>query len=648
MRTSRRRLRGRPWIVGAAVGLGIAGACLQGARAHIVPAEKLHPVAESYRRMTFVLNLNPVGWDLVRRDARVMVDALAVVDPAEAKEYGQTIASACREGDYRPGKGKEYDSYAAMRGRDSGRRKLFAVCTLTASELVIGRLERAEKALPDRDRAQKEYNEARQLWACFEDVLAAVDRPAFQRLGERWLEMADALGNKGILGVGERGVNAEVFRAASAEVKGYLQASFDEKYQAPAGQRLAPLPVKSPTFDRDAPLPIALPPGSNINKQLPRPRQVLNMGARGVNERETALIALGDMAFDSSQIFGEPARSLGINCNTCHNKSITNPQFFIPGLSARPGGMDVSNSFFGPHANNGHLDHVDTPDLRGIRFTAPYGRNGRVASLREFVRNVIVLEFNGPEPDPMLLDGMVAYMNEFDFLPNKALNGDGSLNARASASARRGEKLFRKPFKTMGDRSCASCHIPSARFIDRKSHDIGTVKGAEPFSQDRAVDTPTLLSAKWTPPYFHDGSQPTLRAVNEWFNRRYRLGLTKAQIDDLTAYVETVGDGVEAYEDTTHTLDAELEEFSFFLSAYETLRDRKKPDLIEATFRTIAFEIRAHKWDVQDDQYLPVLDQLAGIMDRAAAAEEAGDRQAVDALVAEYRKLYEANQEQLI
>src|SRR5262245_30841778 len=113
MNISRWRPRRPPWIVGAVVGLGVAGACLQGVRAHIVPAEKLHPVAESYRRMTFVMNLNPVAWNLVRRDARRMLDALSVVDPAEAKSYGQTMAGALREGDYRPPKGEEYDSYAA-------------------------------------------------------------------------------------------------------------------------------------------------------------------------------------------------------------------------------------------------------------------------------------------------------------------------------------------------------------------------------------------------------------------------------------------------------------------------------------------------------------------------------------------------------
>ena len=31
--------------------------------AHIVPAERLHPVTESYRRLVFSLNLNPVPWD---------------------------------------------------------------------------------------------------------------------------------------------------------------------------------------------------------------------------------------------------------------------------------------------------------------------------------------------------------------------------------------------------------------------------------------------------------------------------------------------------------------------------------------------------------------------------------------------------------
>ena len=98
---------------------------------------------------------------------------------------------------------------------------------------------------------------------------------------------------------------------------------------------------------------------------------------------------------------------------------------------------------------------------------------------------------------------MIAYINEFDFLPNTRLSADGTLNDQASASAKRGEKIFNSPFEQMGNKSCATCHIPSNNFLDRQSHDIGTVVGSDPYSRDRSMDTPTLLSSKYTAPYFH-------------------------------------------------------------------------------------------------------------------------------------------------
>jgi cytochrome c peroxidase len=374
------------------------------------------------------------------------------------------------------------------------------------------------------------------------------------------------------------------------------------------------------------------------------------MAARGVDESETTLIALGDMAFDSPRILGEPARSLGISCNTCHNKSITNPNFFIPGISSRKGSVDVSSSFFAPHANNGLFDPVDIPDLRGIRFTAPYARNGRFSSLLEFTRNAIINEFNGPEPDPMIVDAIVAYMNEFEFLPNPKLNKDGTLNhKRASVAALRGEKFFRREFpQMMGGRSCASCHIPSALFLDHKQHNIGSAKGGfHKYSHDGAFDTPTLLSARSTPPYFHDSSLPTLRAVNEWFNKRFNLGLTKREVDDLTAYVETVSDGIEPYEDSIYTLEPELEEFKFFLSTYEFLKARGKKKVITVLLRTVVDELQAHKWDVQDRGHLPILNKMESLLREALAAHTEGKTKETDAKVAAYRALYKKNAEKL-
>ncbi len=611
--------------------------------AHIVPPERLHPVVESYRRMSFLLNLNPVLWNEVRKDNEVIARYIARVTPAEGVAYQKSAAAILA----RVVEAQAGDEGLTPAGRKRAARELFALATRGVARALRVELDTAENSLGQYGKSSRALNEARQLWAAFEHEIRHSDPPMFAEAGKCWLNMNAALGNPGVLGAGYLAADAATFRTEADEVRGYLAANFGENYRAPERGWLQPLPAGSPTFNAAAEVPRRLPPGSEINKQLPRPRQILNMTARGVDESETALIALGDMAFDSPYIFGEPARSLQVSCNTCHNKSITNPQLFIPGLSRVPGGMDVSSSFFATHANNGHFDPLDIPDLRGIRFTGPYGRNGRTGSLREFVRNVIVHEFAGPEPDPLLLDGLIAYMNEFDFLPNEKLNADGSLNAKATDTERRGEKLFHTPFAGMNGMSCATCHIPSANFTDGKRHNIGSVQGSGPYSRDGALDTPTLLSAKHTAPYFHDGSQPTLRAVVEWFNAQFKLGFGTAQVADLTAYVEAVSDGQNAYEDTVHTLEAEMEEFSFFLSAYEYLKGSGKQELVGATVQTIAGEIRAHKWDVQDQQYLPVLDRLAELMDEAYIAGQRGDAATVDAKVAEYRRLYEEQKENL-
>ncbi len=632
--------RVRTTLLATAVALSLAGSGL----GHVIPPENLHPVAEAYRRATFVLNLNPVIWEQVETDVMAIADHWRNIDPDAAEAFevaaGKIMAAATREPGTVPA--------AQPLARREAAAAVFTLLTRAVNTIGQAKLALAGHDLGSREPVRLAMRQAHGVFASFDDVLLATDPAAFRNLGQRWLELSSAIGTAGLLGEGGVPFDRRRFDRAAADIAAYAEANFGAAFEPLPGRALAPWPARSPTFDASAVLPAKLPPGSNINKQLPRPRQVLNMASRGVDERDTVLIALGDMAFDSAFILGDPARSVGISCNTCHNKSITNPGLFIPGVSGRPGGMDVSNSFFAPHANNGHFDPLDIPDLRGIRFTSPYGRNGRFESLREFVRNVIVNEFNGPEPDPLLLDGLVAYMFEFDFLPNSYLDRDGTLNDEASAAAHRGEKIFNRPFTQMDGASCATCHVPSANFVDHRRHDLGTVGRAEPYARDGALDTPTLLGITYTPPYFHDGSHPTLRAVNAWFNTSFELGLSPSELDDLTAYVQTVGSGIDAYEDTTFTLEAEMEEFSFFLSAYEFLTDRSKTDLLSVTFTTIAFEIRAHKWDLQDWTHMPVLDRMAGLMDEAAAAIEQGDTKRVRALIEEYRRTYQEHRELLI
>jgi hypothetical protein len=114
-------------------------------------------------------------------------------------------------------------------------------------------------------------------------------------------------------------------------------------------------------------------------------------------------------------------------------------------------------------------------------------------------------------------------------------------------------------------------------------------------------------------------------------------------LNDLTAYVEAIAGGTEAYEETIYTLDSELEEFSFFLSTYEFLKRKKKKEIIIITLKTVATELEAHKWDVQDRRHMPVLDKLESLIREAALLFEMGNVSAADGKIAAYRKLYEKN-----
>ncbi|MCH9021465.1 MAG: hypothetical protein IID32_01720 [Planctomycetes bacterium] len=64
---------------------------------------------------------------------------------------------------------------------------------------------------------------------------------------------------------------------------------------------------------------------------------------------------------------------------------------------------------------------------------------------------------------------------------------------------------------------------------------------------------------------------------------------------------------------------------------------------MDMTFKTIASEIRNHKWELRDMQFIPIMDDLAKLMDEAYVANQEGDYDLVDDKVSEYRKLYAEN-----
>jgi hypothetical protein len=286
----------------------------------------------------------------------------------------------------------------------------------------------------------------------------------------------------------------------------------------------------SPVNDERTGLPL----GSELDADaIDNPREVFHSEA--LHGRKSYLSNLGNLAFNSPLTLGAAAQKAGLSCGSCHVNGASNPKLFIPGLSTRPGNFDTTSAFFNLKADNGVLDPVTIPSLRGARFLGPYGHDGRTPSLHDFVRNVVVNEFAGAEPSPQILDALVVYIEDIDFLPNPQLDKVGRLASEATQSQQRGEALFSRTFPRDPSLSCAACHRPSAAFVDHQQHDIGS---------GGLIKTPTLLNADFNAPYFHDGRFDTYDQVIDYFDRSFTLGLTAQDRTDLAAYLAAVGDGV--------------------------------------------------------------------------------------------------------
>jgi cytochrome c peroxidase len=400
----------------------------------------------------------------------------------------------------------------------------------------------------------------------------------------------------------------------------------------------------TPVVSTDA----VLPAGSELNEQLlDQPTELFAFERAG--GKRSYLFNLGDMLFSSSVIFGGKARDAGLSCNSCHQQGAANPALYVPDLSRRPGTFDTTGALFNPKADNGVFDPVTVPSLRGAKFLAPYGHDGRFASLRDFVRNVIVNEFAGPEPSGQTLDALVAYIHEISFLPNAKMAPDGRLTAKASDAARRGEAVFNKPFPHGAAMSCASCHQADAAFVDHKVHDIGT---------GGFFKTKTLVNANFNAPYFHDGRFDTFDEVVGYFDKHYDLGLSGAERADLVAYLETIGDADEPT--TRNSVQAEVDELSAFVSVLDVAIPARDTAVILQAIDSVGAEWReiGERFPDRRDtsieggigERLKARASVRGLvltLRQVAMAAEAGDFTQATRLYAEYGTLVTAATPQL-
>ncbi len=205
------------------------------------------------------------------------------------------------------------------------------------------------------------------------------------------------------------------------------------------------------------------------------------------------------------------------------------------------------------------------PTIRNVRRTAPFTSDGRAATLQEQAAEAALLHLlDGAAdrpgervPTAEELDAIVA----FEEAMSEPATGGVGLDL-LSARAREGRKLF------FGKASCTSCHVPPlltdnqfhgivARRPDEAANDPGRCR-IEPSLPDcaqggAAFNTPQLRGVAKSPPFFHDNSLATLRAVVDFYNSQrfsnspaaQRLGiaplhLTEAEREALVAFLETL------------------------------------------------------------------------------------------------------------
>lgn len=303
------------------------------------------------------------------------------------------------------------------------------------------------------------------------------------------------------------------------------------------------------------------------------------LATRDLNDPATTveLIKLNAVVGLVGKVRGTQLKSVGITCAICHStvdNSVTtgigNRLDGWPNRDLNPGAIialspaltsaqrAVYNSWgpgrFDPRFN---VDGINGPvlippafGLKGVGFET-YTGDGSISYWNNYVA-VLEMGGHGSFSDPRL---GISVTQEPDLVTPKLpelLRYQLSLSAPPAlvgsfdrTAAKRGEALF------MNKARCASCHIPPT-FTDVLAgpnpnvpllHDPAEV-GADPSYAQRSATKQyrtTPLRGVWQhPPYFHDGSAPTLNDVVNHYDTQFRLGLTAKQKADLVEYLKSL------------------------------------------------------------------------------------------------------------
>ena len=149
----------------------------------------------------------------------------------------------------------------------------------------------------------------------------------------------------------------------------------------------------------------------------------------------SADIEIGRALFRSPGLLGGPAARAGLSCEACHSSGRINVRFLLPELTNRVAAVDVTSEWASKVRGDGAMNPVDIPDLVDVGARAALGR-ARDPSLGNFVRGVIVEEFQGQPPAEQALAGLIAYLRALNSAACPTAEAQVTL-ATAAADVRR-------------------------------------------------------------------------------------------------------------------------------------------------------------------------------------------------------------------
>ena len=187
---------------------------------------------------------------------------------------------------------------------------------------------------------------------------------------------------------------------------------------------------------------------------------------------------IGRVAFRAPLLLGGQAARAGLSCSSCHRNGRSNEHFHFPGISGDAGTADVTASLMSSHRGDGIFNPKPIPDLAGDPAKLKISRDPQNDDLKRFIHGLITQEFDGPEPPPAVLNGIVAYVRS---LSPKACRGPQTAAIRLSEMLDDAEAAVRLADQSYaaGDSATGKVLISAARSTLGKIDERFQVAGGE-------------------------------------------------------------------------------------------------------------------------------------------------------------------------